>query len=168
MKLAEIVALVITVAIATVIVFVLQPWLLSGQGFPLGGISLSDLNEWIEDVLGPVLYFAYVLGIVMLLIWFGRALTGNFTQAREVLSTRGMWWIMAFLLGLIPLLAMLVLGFFTGWLYENHAFEPFFWLFAFVVLDVLVLFWLPTALATPKSMRYVPPGSMLLRKIYGG
>ncbi len=42
------------------------------------------------------------------------------------------------------------------------------YLCGFAIVDVLLLFWLPTAIATPRTMRYVPPGSQLLRSIYGG
>lgn len=167
MKITEIVALVVTVAIATIIIFGLQPWLLSGNGLPLS-LSRGNLEKWASDILVPTLYLIYGLGILLLFLWITKALTSAFTKTEDVLRTGGMWWLSAMLLGLITILVMVSLTFFRGWFEDSRNLEPFFWLLGFIIVDVLFIYWLPTAIATPKSMRYVPPGSMLLRKIYGG
>jgi hypothetical protein len=167
MKIAEIVALVVTVAIATIVIFGLQPWLLGGSGLPLS-LSRGNLDKWAAEILFPTLYVVYVLGALLLLFWIAKALSSGFTKAKDVLSTGGLWWIFAIVLGVVTMLALVGLSFFNGWFDDSRNLEPFFWLLGFIIVDVLLIFWLPTALATPKSMRYVPPGSMLLRKIYGG
>ncbi len=167
MKTAEIVALVVTVAIATIVIFGLQPWLLGGDGLPLS-LSRSNLDKWASEILMPTLYLIYGLGALLLLLWIVKALTSGFTRTEDVLRTGGMWWLSAILLGLITILALVALTFFRGWFDDSRNLEPFFWLLGFIIADVLFIYWLPTAIATPKSMRYVPPGSMLLRKIYGG
>ena len=165
MKLTEIVALVITVAIATIVIFWLQPLLLNGQGIPLS-LSSGRLDKWASEVLLPTMYVIYGLGVLFLFIWITKAATSGFTRTQDVLGTGGLWWLFAILLGLISILALIALTFFRGWFEDSRNLEPFFWLLGFIVVDVLFIYWLPTAIATPKSMRYVPPGSMLLRKIY--
>lgn len=106
--------------------------------------------------------------MLLSLFWIAKALSSGFTKAQDVLSTGGLWWIFAIVLGVVTMLALVGLSFLNGWFDDSRNLEPFFWLLGFIIVDVLLIFWLPTALATPKSMRYVPPGSMLLRKIYGG
>ena len=167
MKLSEMIALAVTVAIATVVIFGLQPWLLGGSGLPLS-LSRGNLDRWAEEILMPSLYVVFGLGAFFLFLWMAKASISQFTRTEDVLRTGGMWWLSAVLLGLISLLSMIALTFFRGWFEDSRNLEPFFWLFGFIILDVLFIYWLPTAIATPKSMRYVPPGSMLLRKIYGG
>jgi hypothetical protein len=167
MKLSEMIALAVTVAIAIIFIFAVQPWLFSGQGVPLS-LSPSRLDKWAEEILMPSLYVVFGLGILLLFLWMVKASTSQFTRTQDVLRTGGMWWLSAILLGLISLLTMIGLTFFRGWFEDSRNLEPFYWLFAFILIDVLFIYWLPTAIATPKSMRYVPPGSMLLRKIYNG
>ncbi|MFM1842256.1 MAG: hypothetical protein RLZZ490_992 [Cyanobacteriota bacterium] len=167
MKLSEMIALAVTVAIAVIVIFGLQPWLLGGQGVPLS-LSSGRLDKWAEEILMPSLYVVFGLGILLLFFWMVKASTSQFTRTQDVLKTAGLWWLYAILLGLISLLTMIALTFFRGWFEDSRNLEPFFWLFGFLILDVLFIYWLPTAIATPKSMRYVPPGAMLLRKIYGG
>jgi hypothetical protein len=167
MKISEMIALAVTVAIAIVVIFGLQPWLLGGQGVPLS-LSSSRLDRWGEEVLMPSLYVVFGLGAFLLFLWMAKASTSQFTRAQDVLKTGGMWWLSAILLGIISLLTMIVLTLFRGWFEDGRNLEPFFWLIGFLILDVLFIYWLPTAIATPKSMRYVPPGAMLLRKIYRG
>lgn len=167
MKLSEMIALAVTVAIAVIVVFGVQPWLFSGQGLPLS-LSTSRLDKWAEEILMPSLYVVFGLGILLVFLWMFKALSSGFTRTEDVLKTGGMWWLSAILLGVISLLTLVALTFFRGWFEDSRNLEPFYWLFGFILLDVLFVYWLPTAIATPKSMRYVPPGSMLLRKIYGG
>ena len=167
MKLSEMVALAVTVAIAVIVIFGIQPWLFSGQGLPLS-LSTSQLDKWAEEILMPSLYVVFGLGAFLLFLWMAKALTTGFTRTADVLKTGGIWWLYAVLLGLISLLTMIALTFFRGWFEDSRNLEPFYWLVAFILVDVLFIYWLPTAIATPKSMRYVPPGSMLVRKIYRG
>ncbi|MEB3189558.1 MAG: hypothetical protein VKL42_04355 [Snowella sp.] len=167
MKLSEMIALAVTVALAIIFIFAVQPWLLGGQGVPLS-LSSSRLDKWAEEILMPSLYVVFGLGILLLLFWMFKASTSQFTRTQDVLKTGGLWWLSAILLGVISLLTLVGLTFFRGWFEDSRSLEPFYWLFGFLIIDVLFIYWLPTAIATPKSMRYVPPGSMLLRKIYGG
>ena len=60
MKITEIVALVVTVAIATIVIFGLQPWLLGGSGLPLS-LSRGNVDKWAAEILFPTLYVVYVL-----------------------------------------------------------------------------------------------------------
>ncbi len=167
MKLSEMVALAVAVAIAVIVIFGIQPWLFSGQGLPLS-LSTSQLDKWAEEILMPSLYVVFGLGAFLLFLWMVKALTTGFTRTADVLKTGGIWWLYAVLLGLISLLTMIALTFFRGWFEDSRNLEPFYWLVAFILVDGLFIYWLPTAIATPKSMRYVPPGSMLVRKIYRG
>jgi len=165
MKLSEMIALAVTVAIAVIFIFAVQPWLFDGQAIPLS-LSSSRLDKWAEEILRPSLYVVFGLGSLLLFLWMAKALTTGFTRTEDVLRTGGVWWLYAILLGLISLLTMIALTFFRGWFEDSRNLEPFYWLVGFILLDVLFIYWLPTAISTPKSMRYVPPGAMLIRKIY--
>jgi hypothetical protein len=51
-----------------------------------------------------------------------------------------------------------------GSAYTNYPVPPGGWLLlmGFVMLDVILLFWLPTLLASPRTYRFVVPGAVTL------
>jgi hypothetical protein len=67
------------------------------------------------------------------------------------------WWIFL----LFPVLSICVaISFFTG---SN---DTLVFLTIFFVLDILLLFWLPTATSTPGGLKFLPPGSIHLRRFF--
>jgi membrane protease YdiL (CAAX protease family) len=148
----------------------LFPGLLVGPGL--------DLQDYLQTGSSPSFAMLWISCMVALLIWFATTASGRPRSSAEVRRRRPLWWLAA---------AILVV---LGWLYQLF-FTVFRWqitgqspiegsgtnyyplppggLDAAAGLsscfDVLLLFWLPTLLASPRSYRFVVPGAV---KLLGG
>lgn len=160
------IALFVTWVIASLLVLLLQPNLF-GSVIPFS-MTNNDLQDWLGAVFWPTTWIVYGSGIFFLLIWMAKAAKGQFIHAKGTLSNQGFWWLLLIFYGLFNLIVFFAISFFTGWLVEDKSLEPLFIMPPFILIDIALLYWLPTALATPRSLRYVPPLSMTLRKLYGG
>ncbi|MBJ7901561.1 MAG: hypothetical protein GC158_16965 [Cyanobacteria bacterium RI_101] len=167
MKPLEVVFLLITIAIATLVIFLLQPAMLSKEWGLLAAKS-SSIEDWRQQLMWPSLAVNYVLGILATLFWIAKGASFKSVKSRNTLSMVSLWWIICIAYGLISLAVAIGLSFFYDLINERYFLEFLVYLSVFAVVDVLLMFWLPTAIATPRTMRYVPPGSQLLRSIYGG
>jgi len=113
----------------------------------------------------------------MTLIWLAITTSKTPMNSSEVRAMRPTWWICATALVMLGWLYQLV---FTVLIWQFTGTAPMEgveinyypvpaggWatLLILVVLDVALLFWLPTMLATPKSYRLVVPGAL---KFIGG
>jgi len=76
------------------------------------------------------------------------------------------WWIICIAYGLISLSVVVGLSFSNQLIDERYFLQFLLYLFVFSIVDVFLIYWLPTAIATPRTMRYVPPGSQLLRSFW--
>lgn len=163
MKLSELIALAIVWVVATLFLFVGQIHLFKAPVLPLTMTS-KEIAQWLEQILWPMTWALYLGGGLLTLIWLTMASQRRFTKTTEVLKNGLYWWLMAIALFGISLVLFLVLSWFNG----DFDLEVLYWFPPFIALDVLFLFWLPTAIASPRLFRNLPPGSGLLRKLYRG
>ena len=167
MKPKDFFALIIAFAVATGFVLLLKPYLFNEPILPLT-MSSNEIEDWMGTIFWPTTFILYLLGIIILFIWILKAARTQFMTATEVLSNQTFWWILLAVYWILGIVIFMSVSFFSGWMDGSKSIEPLFWFPPFVVLDGIFLFWLPTAIATPRSMRYVPPFAMTLRKLYGG
>ena len=167
MKPIEMIFLLLTITIATLVIFLLQPAILSKE-WDLLAASSRNIEDWRNQLMWPSLYINFAVGILATLFWIAKGSTFQAYSGAQTLSTGGLWWIFCLLYTLVSLAAILGLSFFHELIEKKDFIQFLIYLCGFAIVDVLLLFWLPTAIATPRTMRYVPPGSQLLRSIYGG
>ncbi|NER07690.1 MAG: hypothetical protein F6K17_36565 [Okeania sp. SIO3C4] len=113
---------------------------------------------WINShyIFGAGVVFA--VSVLSTVIWCLITANAKAHQAREVSQWMLVWWLFL----LFPVLSIcLAIGFFKG---SDDALVP---LTIFFVFDILLLFWLPTATSTPGGLKFVPPGSIKLRRFFG-
>ncbi|NEP83594.1 MAG: hypothetical protein F6K39_38975 [Okeania sp. SIO3B3] len=113
---------------------------------------------WINShyIFGAGVVFA--VSVLSTVIWYLITANAKAHQAKEVAKWDIVWWLFL----LFPLLSLfLAIGFFKG---SDDALVP---LTIFFVFDILLLFWLPTATSTPGGLKFVPPGSIKLRRFFG-
>jgi hypothetical protein len=161
-RLKELLWLLAIMALGIVIAGWLQPFLL--QQFPFT-MKTKEVTEWMDSVFSPVNNGILLLGILTSLFWYIRAYNVQFMKAKPVIGNRIFWFILLVLYWLIGAIACLLVAYLNNWLGEVEGAVAS---LICLCVDVVVLYWLPTALATPKSLRYVPPFSAELRKLYGG
>jgi hypothetical protein len=154
-------------------------WIFIGQNLvllnllaaPLSGGGMN-LQMYLDSASSPSFHALWFTSIAVTLIWLGTTNKKSPMNSAEVREMRPAWWICATVLVLL------------GWLYQV-VFTVLIWQFSgtapvegidanyfpvppggwvtllvLVVLDVGLLFWLPTMLASPKSYRLVVPGAL--------
>jgi len=158
-------------------IFLIQSWLF--LNFFYGILAGPGLNLEIYLQTGSgrsfaMLWFSCMAALMIWLIATARARPRN---SEEVRSVQPRWWLTA---SLLLLLGWLYLLLFTVIVWQVRGETPtgirgmnYFpilpggWLLLmfFALMDVILLFWLPTLLATPRTYRLVVPGAV---KLLGG
>ncbi len=167
MKFKDCFALAVSFAIATGIVLGLIPYLFREPIIPLT-MSSNELEDWIGTIFMTTNFILYGIGAFILFIWIFKAARTPFMTSEETLSTGFLWWLLLIIYWILGIVIFMSVSFFSGWMDGTKSIEPLFWFPPFVIINGILLFWLPTAIATPRSMRYIPPFAMTLRKLYGG
>lgn len=171
-------ALLIACAIAGIL------WIFIGQNLVLlnvfaeffsgGGLNLS---EYLDSAISPSFQALLFTCFAVTLIWLMTTAKKSPMNSVEVREMRPKWWICATVLVLLGWFYQLVTTVLI-WRFSGKApvegveanfyqVPPEGWvtLLVLVVLDVGLLFWFPTMLASPKSYRLVVPGAL---KFLGG
>jgi hypothetical protein len=155
-------------------VFLVQSWLFLNL-FPglLVGPGL-DLQEYLQTGSSPSFTILWFSCLVALLLWFYTTTTSRPRNSDEVRRMKPRWWLAACLLVILGWLYQLL---FTVFIWQVRAVSPtnisgmnyypippggWLLLIFFVILDVILLFWLPTLLASPRTYRLVVPGAVRL------
>jgi hypothetical protein len=154
-------------------------WIFIGQNFvllnllaaPLSGGGMN-LQMYLDSASSPSFQALWFTSIAVTLIWLGTTSKKSPMNSAEVREMRPAWWICATVLVLLGWLYQVVFTILI-WQFSGTApvegidanyfpVPPGGWvtLLVLVVLDVGLLFWLPTMLASPKSYRLVVPGAL--------
>jgi hypothetical protein len=168
MRAKNFITLITTLGLASIFVLVLQPHIFQEPMIPLS-MSSRDLDTWWSNIFSPTTNIIFVAGLVTTLIWFIKATTSKYTKSSDVLGARLLWWGIFWGYLLLSFIAFAGLNYFANNSNKpiKGIFEASLWSAPFLLLDVILLFWLPTASSTPKTLRYIPPFSMSLRKLIG-
>ena len=161
------------VAIGMAWIFIGQNWLFLNL---FAGLLVGPgliLNDFLQTGSSPAFTVLWAGCITALLIWIGVTYGSKPRSSAETRQMRPMWWLAASLLGFF---GWLCLGWFAIFQWQVSGVNPngsgvnFYpvppggWivLMGFVLLDVILLFWLPTLLASPRTYRLVVPGAVTL------
>lgn len=174
MRPSQFIALGSCVAIGMAWVFLMQNWILLNifPGLLVGpGLNLKDYLQTGSSPAFTVFWFGC---ITALLLWFSTTLTARPSSSRQVRQVQPLWWLAS--IGLV-VFGLLCLSWFTIFRWQVTGTSPiegnavnfypvpaggWFLLIGFVLIDLIVLFWLPTVLATPRTYRFVVPGAVTL------
>lgn len=159
--------LFVTALFAIIWIFLFQPYVLSDE-LNLLSAKTSLLDEWRDTIMWYSLLINYSMSTIFTLIWIIQGVNFKAESSRKTLVKLKLWWFFAIISTSINLSFLLILSYILKFIDQTGFYEFLLWLAFFAIVDVLVAFWLPTAIATPRTMRYLPPGSRLLRSIYGG
>ncbi len=134
-----------------------------------------NLQDYLQTGSSPSFTVFWLGCITALLIWYWRTFTRSTRSSVEVRQMRTQWWLAALLLVLFGWLCQWVFTVFRWQVTGTSPLEGggvnyypvpllgWILLLLFVVVDVFLLFWLPTMLASPRSHRFVVPGAVTLR-----
>jgi hypothetical protein len=153
-----------TYQIQNKILYLVFPGMLLGPGMNLQGFLDSGSS--------PAFTVLWWGCFVALIIWVITTMTSRPHSSKDVRSKQPLWWLAA---SILVGFGWLCLGWFTVFTWQVTQTSPianngvnFFpvptpgWilLIALVLVDVILLFWLPTLLASPRTYRFVVPGAV--------
>ena len=104
----------------------------------------------------PAALVVFLVSATCAVVWYRRTLKRSVHYAPKDKGAARVTW---GLILLFPLLSIIVALFFWG----NASPKAVSWLAGFLVIDVLVIYWLSTALSTPDLMVPTVPGASLVR-----
>jgi hypothetical protein len=130
----------------------------------LANITDADLTNWIN-------FLPYFTSIVIVsaigatLWWIFRATTTTYISSRHALSKKLSWKLRASGLYIFDTIILAGYSIFKP---QSVPVEIFICFSIFILpFDIAVLYWLPTAIATPRTLRNIPTGAIKLRNLIG-
>lgn len=161
MKSRQLITLVIFVIVGILLVQGLQK--IPFNQFWIVLTDVRNLEGFLEVVYNRTALSITLIGIGSLLLWVFLAFRVRVNTAAQAIGYQWIWWLL--LLGQI----VLNIGLFLVWnrdpVYGSSDAIP--WIVAMIILDAIVFFWLPTALATPRPLQNVPTGAVFLKHLTG-
>jgi len=154
MKASELIRIAAFAVLGAFLVFFLQPWLYQNQ---ILFMSDQTVDTWLTDAYMPGARLVFGVAFAATLAWYflsagAKILIGEDTSRWQVL-----WWMIL----LAPVLAICAaLAFF------NNSQDALLTLTSLYIVDVVLLFWLPTATSSPLATKFLPPGSFFLRRLF--
>ena len=133
----------------------------------------GNLANFLQIGSSPAFQVFWFGCITALMIWIGVTWKSRPRSSSQTRQMQPMWWLAAVIL---IVYGWLCLGWFTVLQWQVTGTSPvqggtryfplttsgWLLLMVFVVIDVVLLFWLPTLLASPKNYRLVVPGAVKL------
>lgn len=154
MKPTELIRIIVITIIGIALMLLGQPWLYRSDTIY---VDVLDVEEWLATEYMTSSYCVLAAAITATILWSVLAARANPLMAKDTASWRLLWWIFL----LVPILSIGV----ALWLQTEESTRTS--LATLYAIDVLVLYWLPTASSSPSHTKYLPPGSMSLRNIFG-
>lgn len=151
MKPWEIIRIIIFYIIGGALMFLGQRLIYENQIIP---IQKVPVNEWLASDYTISALIIFIVCLVITMIWCVLAATSRFNDSTATERWMLMWW----LLGILPLASIGITVFMI-----NRSDEAQISLMGFFIVDTLFLYWLPTATSSPTAVKYIPPGSFLIR-----
>jgi hypothetical protein len=152
----EITRIIIFGVLGFILVFLVQPWLYQSRILRVRDSLRIFQNSYLSSAV-----IVFVASVAATLLWYVLASTAKTRSPSDFARWRVVW----ALLLLVPILSIcLALYINFGWVRDASALLPLTGLF---ILDVAILFWLPTATSSPGHLMYAPMGSSLLRRLVG-
>jgi hypothetical protein len=137
------------------LMFLLQPWLYQSG---LLAVTDVDLETWIAEKYTPGAALVFSTALVATILWYVSAVRAKVTSFNEASPMRLVW----SLLLLVP-----ILGICAALYFFNDSNEALMSLSFLYVIDMLIIYWLATAIASPGLLKFIPPGSFSIRHLIG-
>lgn len=158
--------LVLATAFASLFILIFKQTIFQDY-YALMGIRIKRelLSEWLNQVFFISNLVGYATGVILLLFWIFSASRYRASKAADVIPKRITWLVLFWGYIFFNILTFFLLSFF----YEaiNNTGLLIYYPIS-VVLDAVLLFWLPSALGTPGTLRNIPPLARPIRNLYGG
>jgi hypothetical protein len=157
--------LVVAVLIGFCVIVPLQLALLASPELIAGLGVTSQQSDWKEKVVLQASLGFWLTSSIAVLIWNTVAENAHPVNSHLARSKQFLWWSFVAILYIVMILTFYLIVSLAA---ATVAAElQYLSLLIVVPIDMIFGFWLPTALATPGSLRFVPPLAMNLRRKLG-
>jgi hypothetical protein len=163
MKNREILTFTSITALALIVISI-QTYLLSDLAL-IGAITSADPEPW-RSILPSWTSVMIISSLIMSLFWIAKADRSTFESSRKARTKILSWWRNLILIYIFNIVALIIY-----WVNQPDSVpvELFLVMALFVLpFDIAALYWLPTAMGTPKTLRYIPQFATTLRNLTGG
>lgn len=155
MKASEIIRIIAVSALGAVLMFFIQPWVYQSRLIPIQDVRVE---VWLRDYYSTGASIVFAASVIAAIAWYFMAKA----KIRGVSDTNG-WRLFWWLLLLLPILSI-----FLGISIFNPSKDALLSLTGFYIIDgAFLLYWLPTAISSPGTLMYIPPGAFVLRRLIG-
>lgn len=141
---------------AGAIVVPIQSWL-----FRSGSIALLDVDPtgWVSSIFERASLIVWVVSLMASVIWYVMAvqMKRHFDPRKDTKSAMVRWWMVL----LVPLLSLIG----NIWIFGKASTVAFPWFVGFLLLNMVLTFWLSTALSTPSILAHVVPLAFEIRRV---
>ena len=147
------------ITLGIIAMFIAQPWIYRSDIVPIAG----DTDDWISKVYFPRAFIVFIFSVLATMTWHIMGNTSKVLSARQVNRYKIIWRLL-FLAPILGIMCALVFIRPTMDIYGNIPDDQVYITVLFAI-DILLLFWLPTATGSPKSVKFVPFGSFFFRRL---
>ncbi|BAI88990.1 MULTISPECIES: hypothetical protein [Limnospira] len=140
---------------AGAIVIPIQSWL-----FRSGSIALWDVDptRWVASIFERASLIVWSVSLIGSVIWYMMAVQMRRHFApKDTKSAMVKWWIVL----LLPLLVLIG----NIWVFGKASTAAFPWFVGFLLLNMVLTFWLSTAVSTPSPLAHVVPLAFEIRRV---
>jgi len=139
------------------LLFLCQRWLFSTGAAGLIQIGTMSRQEYTNNYFTPGALVVLIVSGICAIIWYiiASRWSIHFAPIKEMKSARLIWCG----LSLPPVLSVIAMGLWFG----NVSPSAFPWMLLFLILNMLIVYWLATVLATPEEMIPAVMGGTRLR-----
>ena len=116
-----------------------------------------ERQDYAEEVFTPAGLIVFFISATCAILWYLTALKWSvrFDPTKDTTPARLRWVLFSF----FPILS--VIG--VVWFWGSASAAAQLWLLVFLIVDIVIIYWLSTALSTPDNMLHVVPLATLLR-----
>lgn len=150
----ELIRLSVLALLGLYLMFDLQPWLFKEGIIPVNDV---DVVSWVSEgyQVGATLVFA--VSFISALVWYVLAMIDKNQSSQDVSDNKWLWYVLLFIS---------VVGIFGGVYLARESEEARWYLIAMFGLNIYLVFWLGTAVSSPRARKFVPLSAFFFRRLF--
>jgi uncharacterized membrane protein len=156
---AEVIRLFVIPILGTMLMFVVQPLLFSGQWLRLSDVKIQT---WLNSHYIPMASIVLASSLLALVIWIGWNIKSPHRTPEAGAQRAGSWWFIAIIPIIGTVLAIILSR--QGILAPKSSSDAILPLIILFTIDIIVIYWLTTATSSPCGARRLPPGANLFNR----
>ncbi len=156
---AEVIRLFVIPILGTMLMFVVQPLLFSGQWLRLSDVKIQT---WLNSHYTPMASIVLASSLLAVVVWIGWSIKSPPKDTAASVQRAGSWWFISAIPIFGATLAIVLSR--QGILAPKSSGDAILPLIILFSIDIIIIYWLTTATSTPGIARRLPPGANLFKR----